>query len=82
MTILEKSKMEIENKENHQLEEKTTKKSDEKKVDKFPVPKIAPCDDGPRKPLSTRVVNTMQAYMRATASSSVKETNTKRNLTG
>ena len=80
----------LENKENHQPEEKTTKKSDEKKVDKLcPVSKIAPetGDDGPREPLSPKKsfkVNTssMPAYMRATASSSVKETNTKRNLTG
>ena len=62
----------LEDKENHQPEEKTTKKSDEKKIDKFPVPKIAPDDDGPREPLSTRVVNTMRSYMRA--SSSVNET--------
>ena len=68
----------LEDKENHQPEEKATKKSDEKKVDKFPIPKIAPGDDGPREPLSTRVVNTMPAYTRATAS--VKET--KRILTG
>ena len=68
----------LEDKENHHPEEKTTKKSDEKKIEKFPVPKTG--DDGPREPLSTRVVNTMPAYMRATASSSVK--NTKRNVTG
>ena len=79
----------LEDKENHQPEEKAVKKSDEKKVDKFPVPKIAPetGDDGPREPLSPKKgfkVNTssMPAYMRATASSSVKKTNTKRNLTG
>ena len=79
----------LEDKENHQPEEKPTQKPDGKKVDKFPVPKIAtdPKDDEPREPLSPKKgfkVNTssMPAYMRATASSSVKKTNTKRNLTG
>ena len=79
----------LEDKENHQPEEKQVHKPDEKKVDKFPVPKIASDsqDDGPREPLSPKKgfkVNTssMPAYMRATASSSVKKTNTKRNLTG
>ena len=79
----------LDDKENQQPEEKPVQKPDEKKVDKFPVPKMTPDtgDDGPREPLSPKKgfkVNTssMPAYMRATASSSVKKTNTKRNLTG
>ena len=79
----------LEDKENCKPDVKPKDTSDEKKADKFPVPKMPPNDknNGQRDPLSPKKgfkVNTssMPAYMRATASSSVKKSNAKKNLTG
>merc|ERR1712142_198412 len=96
--LTEKSKMEtptkklgslcLEDKENCKPDVKPKDTSDEKKADKFPIPKMPPNDknNGQRDPLSPKKgfkVNTssMPAYMRATASSSVKKSNAKKNLT-